>query len=381
LKYTIPLTLLLMIFSVGAKALELFSGEMYAAQAANQARPITWDKSLKQLPEWYSSAEAARIADNVLLYQRNAGGWPKNIDMAAVLSSAEKSALLQQKTEADATIDNGATYTQLTFLARAHEAQGNEKYKAAFIEGFDYLITAQYENGGWPQYYPVKHGYYSHITYNDNAMVGVMKLMRDVAEAKAPYKFIDQARREKAQRAVAKGIECFLKTQVKVNGRLTVWCAQHDETTLVPAPARKFEPVSLSGLESVGIVRFLMGINNPDERIVNSIEGAVLWFEKSRIEGVRWIEKSDASKMHGFDRVLIKDTSAGPLWARFYEIYTNRPIFMGRDSVVHYDVSEIEDERRNGYQWYVAEPAGLLDREYPAWKKRMAKPSTRPVEH
>jgi PelA/Pel-15E family pectate lyase len=88
---------------------------------------------------------------------------------------------------------------------------------------------------------------------------------------------------------------------------------------------------------------------------------------------VRWIQKSDASKMHGFDRVLIKDTTAVSLWGRFYEIDTNRPIFMGRDSVKHYDVTQIEDERRNGYQWYVSEPSELLDREYPAWKKRIAK--------
>jgi len=324
-----------MVLSVGANAQELFFHGMYSAQVSNQTRPIAWDQSLKQSPQWYSSTEATRIADNVLLYQRSAGGWPKNIDMAAVLSVSDKSAVSKQKTEDDATIDNNATYTQLAFLARVYQAQGNEKYKAAFIEGFDYLIVAQYENGGWPQYYPVKHGYYSHITYNDNAMVGVMKLMRDVAEAKTPYQFVDEARREKAKRAVAKGVECFLKSQVKVDGKLTVWCAQHDEKTLGPAPARTFEPVSLSGLESVGIVRFLMTINNPDDRIINSIESAVSWFEKSRIDGVRWIEKSDATKMHGFDRVLIKDTSARPLWARFYEIDTNRPIFMGRDSVVH----------------------------------------------
>ena len=45
-----------------------------------------------------------------------------------------------------------------------------------------------------------------------------------------------------------------------VNGRRTVWCAQHDETTLRPAGARTYEHASLSGYESVGIVRFLMGI-------------------------------------------------------------------------------------------------------------------------
>lgn len=297
--------------------------------ASHQSHSIEWNKSLKQIPEWYGSSEATRIADNVLIYQRTTGGWPKNIDMAAVLSFEQKLAVGKQKTEDDATIDNNATFTQLAFLARVHEAQGNEKYKTAFIEGFDYLIKAQYENGGWPQYYPLKPGYYSHIAYNDDAMTGVMKLLRDVAQAKHAYQFVDDARREQAQRAVQKGIECFLKTQVRLNGKLTVWCAQHDEKTLAPAAARTFEPVSLSGMESVGIVRFLMGIDKPDERIINSIESAISWFEKSRIDGVRWIQKSDASKMHGFDRVLINDTTAGPLWARFYEIETNRPDLHG----------------------------------------------------
>ena len=91
-------------------------------------------------------------------------------------------------------------------------------------------------------------------------MIGVMKLLRDVAAAKPNYAFVDDARRAKAANAVEKGIECILKTQVIVNGRRTVWCAQHDEVTLAPAPARKFEVVSLSGGESVGIVRFLMSI-------------------------------------------------------------------------------------------------------------------------
>jgi PelA/Pel-15E family pectate lyase len=338
-----------------------------------QSSSIEWGNSLKQSPEWYQSSEAARIADNLLVYQRTTGGWPKNIDMAAMLNDEQKSDLAKQKADDAATIDNDATFTQLTFLARVYETQGNEKYRTAFIEGFDYLIKAQYENGGWPQYYPLKPGYYSHITYNDDAMVGVMKLLREVALAKQSYQFVDEARRARAKRAVQKGIECFLKTQLKVNGKLTVWCAQHDEKTLAPAPARTFEPVSLSGLESVGIVRFLMGIDKPDARIIDSIESAIAWFQRSRIEGVRWIQKSDASKMHGFDRVLIKDTTAVSLWGRFYEIDTNRPIFMGRDSVKHYDVTQIEDERRNGYQWYVSEPSELLDREYPAWKKRIAK--------
>ncbi|HEX7955342.1 MAG TPA: pectate lyase, partial [Pyrinomonadaceae bacterium] len=67
---------------------------------------------------------------------------------------------------------------------------------------------------------------------------------------------------------------------------------------------------------------------------------------------------------------------APPIWARFYEIGTNRPVFEGRDNVVRYDVMEIEAERRNGYGWYTNEPLKLLDKDYPAWQKRLkAQPS------
>jgi PelA/Pel-15E family pectate lyase len=332
---------------------------------------IKWADALDQKPEWYGSEEAVSVADNLLLYQIETGGWPKNIDMARVLTEAEKAALVKQKQAAEeSTIDNGATYTQLIFLARVYTAKKLERHREAFLKGVDYLLKAQYANGGWPQYYPLRPGYYTHITYNDNAMIGVMRLLRDIARRKPDYVFVDEARRLKAEKAVENGIECILKTQVVVGGKRTVWAAQHDERTLAPAPARKFEPVSLTSYESVGIVRFLMGIDHPDERVIEAIESAVAWFEKSKINGIRYIEKPDASKLHGFDRVVVKDTNAAPLWARFYEIETNRPIFIGRDSRVKYDVSEIEDERRNGYRWYVDEPAALLEKDYPRWQKK-----------
>jgi PelA/Pel-15E family pectate lyase len=287
------------------------------------------------------------------------------------LTEGERATLLKQKGAAnESTIDNGATYTQLTYLARVFTAKKLPRHREAFLKGLDYLLEAQYASGGWPQYYPLRAGYYSHITYNDNAMIGVLRLLRDIARKRPAYAFVDEERRLRSERAVEKGIECILKTQVIVEGKRTVWAAQHDERTLAPAPARKFEPVSLTGSESVGIVRFLMGIEHPGAEVVEAIEAAIAWFEKSKITGIRYIEKPDASKLHGFDRVVVKDQNAGPLWARFYEIGTNRPVFIGRDARVRYDVAEIEDERRNGYSWYVAEPAELLTKDYPKWQKK-----------
>jgi PelA/Pel-15E family pectate lyase len=285
--------------------------------------------------------------------------------MGKPVSEEDRVKLASHKKDTDSTIDNGATYTQLSYLARVYTAQHQERHRESFLKGLDYLLKAQYPNGGWPQFYPDLSGYYKHITFNDNAMMGVMKLLRDTAAAKQPYAFVDEGRRAAAARAVEKGIDVVLKTQVIVNGERTVWCAQHDEVTLAPAPARKFEVVSLSGGESVEIVRFLMSIKNPSPAVIEAVESAVKWFEKSQLRGIKWV-----------DSTVVKDPAAGPIWARFYEIGTNRPIFVGRDSVVKYDVMQIEDERRTGYAWYVGEAAKLLEKDYPAWQKKIRDDNT-----
>lgn len=316
--------------------------------------------------------EALRIADNFILYQRSSGGWPKNVEMAKVVSDTERAAILSQKNNNDSTIDNGATYTQLSFLAQVYTAQRQERHRESFLKGFDYLLKAQYPNGGWPQFYPDPRGYHKHITFNDGAMIGVMKLLRDVAHAKPVYSFVDEARRASAAKAVEKGIECILKTQVIVNGRRVVWGAQHDEVTFAPAAARTFEPASLSAGESVDIVRFLMSIKDPSPAIVDAVESAVKWFEETELKGVKWIENADPSQPGGIDRVVVKDPNRS-IWARFYEIGSNRPIFAGRDGVVKYDLAQIEHERRINYNWYIDGPAKLLKRDYPAWRKRTAK--------
>ena len=332
--------------------------------------PINWRNALRQRADWYGSAEAVRVADNVLLYQRDSGGWPKNTDMAKALSAGERAELIENKDHTDSTIDNGATYTQLEYLARVFTATKEERFKTPFLKGFDYLLQAQYKNGGWPQYFPLRKGYYTHITYNDDAMIGVLNLLRAITRKQAAFTFVDDARRQRAEQALANGIECILKTQVVVAGKRTVWCAQHDEVTFAPAKARAYEHPSLSGSESIGIVHFLMDIEKPDARVVEAIEAAVAWFQQAKLTGIKVVEKPDAAAPKGSDRVVVQDAQAPPLWARFYEIGTNRPIFSGRDSVIKYSLAEIEYERRNGYNWYTNRPAELLAKDYPAWRTK-----------
>lgn len=343
-----------------------------ASSALAAEAPVRWASALDQPAGWYGTPAARALADNVLLYQTVHGGWPKNTEMAEPPTAEARAALLDPKTEAT-TFDNGGTHTQLRFLARVIAARGADTpevsaYRASFLRGVDYLLAAQYPNGGWPQFFPLRKGYYTHITFNDDAMIGVMTMLREIASRQAPYEFVGATHRERAARAVAKGIECVLRCQIVAEGKRTAWCAQHDEVTLAPAWARAYEAPSLSGSESVGIVRFLMSIPDPSPEIVAAIEGAVAWFRAVPIRGMRvdTFNGDDGKR----DRRMVADATAPLLWARFYELGTNRPLYMGRDSIPRYDYNAVERERRAGYSYAGTWPAALLEKDYPAWVAR-----------
>jgi hypothetical protein len=141
----------------------------------------TWVSIATSQPAaWYNSNEAKEVAENVLLYQKNAGGWPKNIDMHLILTDAEKTVIASEKGSTESAkmscLDNDATTTEMRFLAKMFKYVKDERYKEAFGKGLDFLVDAQYPNadnpsaypGGWPQYYPLRGGYSDRITFNDN---------------------------------------------------------------------------------------------------------------------------------------------------------------------------------------------------------------------
>lgn len=334
---------------------------------------VSWDEVFRQNLSWYQTDEAARVADQVVFYQKDNGGWEKNFDMTRMLTENEREKLIKDKSNTrNTTIDNSATYTQIAFLGKVITASLQKttppnnfpKYREAFNRGVDYLLAAQYENGGFPQFFPLKKDYSRYITFNDNAMIGVLKLLRDISRKKEDYLFVDEERRVKSEKAVEKAIPVLLRTQVEINGKKTVWAAQYDENTLKAADARKFEPASLTAGESVGIVRFLMLDANPSREKIEAIEAAIEWFRANKITGLRWERRNG-------ENVVVKDKNAPPIWARFYEFETMKPIFIGRDAVIKYDVAEIEAERRNGYAWYVSAPKELLEIDYPKWKQKI----------
>ena len=325
-------------------------------------------------------AEDAPVLETVLAYQRHSGGWPKNYDRKRILTANEHRQLQKQRAQADTTIDNGATYTEIRLLAAAFDASGEPKLKFAALRGIDYLLKGQLDNGGWPQKFPGGRGYAREVTFNDNAMVGVMNLLKDIADNNVPFDFVPSSVRGRSASAVKRGISCVLKSQILVDGAPASWCAQHDRHTLAPCRGRSYELPSLSGSESVGIVRFLMRVEKPDLAVKQSIEGAVAWFKRVELTGIRVERKVEESQPGGFDTVVVRDLGAPPLWARFYDLHTNKPIFSGRDGVPRASLAEIPHERRNGYSWLGPYARVLLDEDWPRWRKRNRPEASRLVK-
>ena len=288
--------------------------------------------------EWWSSEEAVRIADNLLSWQVPAGGWWENVAMHVLPFDPERMvrSLSASGTTERGTFDDHGTIDPMRFLARVYEATNLERFRESFHRGLDFILAAQYPSGGWPQSFPDPPGYNAYVTFNDQAMINILRLIQEIIERRPPFGFVEEGYIERLRTAFEKGIGYILKAQIEVDGRLTAWGQQHDPVTYEPRSARVFEPVAITGAESVPIVEFLLTLPDPPDAVRRSILSALEWFEAARLPDGRW--------------------------ARFYEIGTGRPIFAGRDGVVRYNLSEIDLERQLNYSWYGTWPASLLGR-------------------
>ena len=336
--------------------------------------------SLKEAAGWYGEADARRIADIVVSFQTPAGGWSKNINLTDHVRAtgegfaADNSSRFVITNDFDAlaevnwsyvgTFDNDATTTELRFLAKIISANGtnNTSLRAAFLHGLDYVFAAQFPNGGWPQVWPLQGGYHDAITFNDDAMLHVIEFLRDVSAGQNEFVFVPPELRAKADASWKRGVNCILAVQIVVDGRRTVWGQQHDALTLQPASARNYEMPSQSSGESGTIVLFLMQLPEPNSKEVAAVHAAAAWFEKTKIEGKAFCVVGSES------RKLVDAPGSGPIWARYYEVGTDRPIFGDRDLTIHDDVNEISRERRQGYGWYRDTPKRVLEH-YAKWAK------------
>ena len=268
---------------------------------------------------WYGSTESQNVADFVLAVQKNTGGWMKN-DQLHNLSTSEYNNLINARGE-HSCFDNYATTQEMRFLAKVWQGCKVEKYRESFEDALLLILKAQKQVGGWSQYYPLSGGgsYQDYITFNDDLMTNIMKILRDIYNNEGDFKdIVDETLRNKCKEAFDKGLECIIKCQVDDNGTPAAWCAQHDTIDYLPTEGRPHELPSISGYESASLLSFLMSVENPSEELQNTITTAIDWLSKHIYRKNAKIE--DYTNTQGEADRHIVDATNSDVWARFIQI-------------------------------------------------------------
>ncbi|GHV81820.1 hypothetical protein AGMMS49991_03780 [Spirochaetia bacterium] len=321
--------------------------------------------------QWYRTKRALEIADNLLDFQRLSGGWYKNTDMVNLYGVTD-----DDRENGYSSLDNNATYPQIQYLAQIISAGSTEqKYLAAFYRGIAFLLRSQYPTGGWPQYAePIRAGYYANITFNDDAMIGVMELLEGILNNAWWAGFVQKDTELINQVRAARdlGIECILNAQQRTaDGKLAIWCQQHDPVTLQPVDARAYELPLLAPMESSPITSYLMTIKNPGPRITEAIESAVEWFKRTAQVGYITDRVYDQKMLCGDVReIFYTGNPRDMIWGRFYDLETGlQDVYTTRDGIKRYFFHEINYTTRHGYMFIHNRGMQVLV-DYEIWKQR-----------
>lgn len=296
-----------------------------------------------------ATSDPEQYALNIVSWQMDHGGFSKAMesnyenpyDGEAVMSAWVSNGIPL------GTFDNNATVIEIRFLADQYTKTSNSSNKETFKNSIDkalgFILTSQFPTGAWPQVYPERTGttYSNLATYNDDAMARVMILLKDITDSRSPFSddLISSSKKEELKTALEKSVDYTLKAQIVNDGKPTVWCQQHDPVTYEPRGGRSYELASKSGSESRGIVYFLMNWSNQNQDIYDAVTGAYNWYVKNKVSDLKW---SDGDFI---------ESNGSSLWYRFYNVEDDTYFFANRDGTKVFDIEDVDQERRDGYQW------------------------------
>ena len=204
-----------------------------AAPVSPAAPPLSLDGFADCIHHWQNSHhttdyprlaedDVRGIADNILLYQRDNGGWRENEDPLRILSAEEKAEILADRPLPDTSLDNRNGWPQVEYLAGAFGLTGDTRYRDGCLRGLGFILSAQHASGGFPHSFPSQEGYRPYLTFADDVLPDILRTLRKIARGAAPFDFIEPAIRKRAAAAVARGDACILRLQVIQDGVPTV---------------------------------------------------------------------------------------------------------------------------------------------------------------
>jgi PelA/Pel-15E family pectate lyase len=247
------------------------------------------------------------------------------------------------------TLDDNTTQAALRLLMQLDKTLDfkDEKIHEAAVYALQKLAAVQYPIGAWPQRFtappdpdefPVKKasypeswsweypgsGYSAFYTFNDNAIADVIDVMFMAAEVYGEERYRASAER---------GGQFILLAQMPEPQ--PAWAQQYD-AEMHPAWARKFEPPSITGGESQGVMRTLMQLyrQTGDQKYLEPIPRAIAYFRRSELPG-------------------------GGL-ARFYELKTNKPLYFTKQ----YELTYSDADLPTHYAFKVGNGVDRIERQY-----------------
>jgi len=258
--------------------------------------------------------DATRDVARALVWgQRQIGGWDHRVDVAHLTADAK----IPVRKQGRCTFDDDITQGALKFLINA-DSVIDEPWLTDGIElGIAFVQKSQFENGAWPQWYPLRGGYHDYYTFNDNAINDCIAVMLKAYKAYGKDEYLACAKR---------GGDFIIASQLP---KPQAGWAQQYSSDMKPAWARRFEPPGVCSAATARNMRTLVQLYlyTKDDKYLVPIPAAIEWLDNSRI--------------------------GDNLWARLYEVGTNRLIYGDRmdGNKIHYDYNKVSERERTSYAW------------------------------
>ncbi len=280
---------------------------------------------------------AKKAADALIWGQHPAGGWHYLIDfdMTSIRDWYKTEAVKAWGWEeyyhyyGNCTFDDAATYAPSKFLLDLYMATLDPAYRAPLDKALAFVLEAQYDNGAWPQRYPLMYDYpkdgrpdYTHYyTFNDGAIRNSVLLLWDAWE---------QLGDERYHEAAVRGMDFFILSQL---AEPQAGWAQQYTMDMKPGWARTYEPAGVSEQRTQGNIRDLMifATMTGDKRYLGPIEPAIRWLESA---------------------VINPGGEGGYTHAGFYEYGTNKPLYFHFEGTSYKDFRYWVDYEREDSWWY-----------------------------
>ena len=238
---------------------------------------------------YYESTK--RVAMCIIQGQLPCGGWNYMFDLAPEDSLRSWYATIGRQAwrleefqhyYGNATFDDEATKHCAEFLLRIYLEKHDTAFLPALQSSIDFMLASQYDNGGWPQRFPLmynhpfkgKADYSSFITLNDNVMPENIDFLLQC------YASLGM---EHLKQPILNAMHLMRDLQQK--SPLAGWADQYTPDDLKPAHARSYEPRSINTGTTTSMIYKMLEFYRltGDTSFLDGIPAAIRFLESQKL--------------------------------------------------------------------------------------------------